>query len=133
MDALGLFGRNADSRIPLVMRVRRCGWRHRKALRGIEVVDDRPHQILEGIRRRKVKANLGGLLAHSGADFEHTKLNRVEVGCRPLSAAHTDLLNRVQKHVGGAVQEEAKLICGEAMAGGPVGVQVGLVILDEAF
>ena len=80
-----------------------------------------------------MKANAGGLLSHSGADFEHTELDRIEVGSRPWRTAHADLLDRVQEHVGRAVQEEAKLVCRESVAGGAVGLQVGLVILDEAF
>ena len=43
------------------------------------------------------------------------------------------MFDRVQQHVGGAVQEETELIGWKAMAGRPVGVQEGLVILDEAF
>ena len=33
------------------------------------------------------------------------------------------MFDRVHKHIGGAVQEEAELVCRESMAGGPVGVQ----------
>ena len=84
---------------------------HGGALRGIEVEDNRPHEILERIRCRKMKAHLGGLLPYAGADFEHTELDRVKVGRRPLSAAHANLLDCVQKHVGRAVQEEAKMVC----------------------
>ncbi len=70
-----------------------------------------------------MKANPGGLLPHSGADFEDAELDRIEVGRRPLGASHTDMFDRVHKHVGGAVQEETELIRWKAMAGRPVGVQ----------
>ena len=80
-----------------------------------------------------MKAHRGGLLPYSGADFEDAELDRVEVGRRPLGASHADMFDRVHKHIGGAVQEEAELVCRESMAGGPVGVQEGLVILDEPF
>ena len=64
-----------------------------------------------------MKTDLGGLLPHAGADFEHPELDRVKVGRRPLGAAHANLLDRVQQHVGRAVQEEAKLVGREAVAG----------------
>ena len=70
-----------------------------------------------------MKADLGGLLPHSGADFEDAELDRIEVGRRPLGALHTDMFDRVQQHVGGAVQEETELVGWKAMAGRPVGVQ----------
>ena len=96
-------------------------------------MDDGPHQVLERIRRRKVESNLGGLLSNPRADFQQAKLDRVEVGPGPLRASHADVFERVQKHVGGAVQKEPELVGHEAMAGGAVRVQEGLVILDEAF
>ena len=73
-----------------------------------------------------MKAHLGGLLPHSGANFEDTELDRVEVGLRPLGALHADVFDGVQQHVGDAVQEEAEPIGCKTMAGGAVGVQEGL-------
>mgnify|MGYP001229135844 CR=1 FL=1 len=43
------------------------------------------------------------------------------------------MLERVQKDVGCTVQEEPELVCGKSVTGGPVGVEEGLVVLNETF
>ena len=131
---LGAYSGHIGRRGPLVVQF--CWmWSARRpgSLGGVEVDHDRPHQILEGVRGGQVKAHLGGLLPHSGADFEDTQLDRVEVGLVPLCASHAAVFDLVQQHVGEAVQEESELVGAKTMAGGTVGVQEGLVVFDEAF
>ena len=98
------------------------------SLGGVEVEHNRFEQILEGIRCGQMKAHLGGLLTHSGTDLEEAQLDGVEIGSGPLGASQAAVFDRVQQHVGDAVQEQPELVGPEAMAGGAVGVQEGLVI-----
>ena len=100
---------------------------------GVKVKQDRPPHVLEGIRGRKVKTDAPRPLAHPRSDFEQAKPDRVEGGRRPARALQADLLQGVHEHVGGAVQKKTELIGREAMAGGAVRMQEGLVILDESF
>ena len=80
-----------------------------------------------------MEAHFGGLLTHSGTDLQEAQLDGVEIGPGPLGASQAAVFDRVQQHVGDAVQEPPELVGGKAMAGGAVGVQEGLVIFDEAF
>lgn len=100
---------------------------------GVKVEQDRPPYVLKGIRGRKVKTNARRPLAYPRPDFKHAKPDRVEGGRRPARALQADVLQGVQEHVGGAVQKQTELIGREAMAGGAVRMQEGLVILDESF
>ena len=72
-------------------------------------------------------------LPDPGSDLQDLQTDRIELGPRPRRPLKMTSPQGVQKHIGHGMKEEPELIGLEAMARGPVGEKMGLVILDHQF
>ena len=80
-----------------------------------------------------MERDFGFQFTNAPGDFQDAVLQRIKLGVRPRSAAQPDMGQGVHQHIGGAVEKEPEVIGLEGVARGAIGMQKGLVILDEVF
>ena len=75
--------------------------------------------------------DLGAKFQHPGSDFQELQADRIELSMSPLRAAEMEPAERMEKHIGQAVEEKAELVGFKSRTGGPVGEKMGLMLFDE--
>ena len=105
----------------------------RSGSRGREPARQHAEQGGVGAGRDEVDAHAGGLLHHPGADLEQSSADGGELGPGEVHPARHRIAEREHKPVGGGVEDQAELVGERALAGGAVGGELGLVLLDEVL
>ena len=78
-------------------------------------------------------ADADGLLHYPAADLEQALAEGGELGPVERRPARHGIREREHEPVGGGMQHQPKLIGQRALAGGPVGGELDLVLLDEVW
>ena len=78
-------------------------------------------------------ADAGGLFDDAGADLEQAPADGGELGPVERHPARHRIAEREHQPVGGGVEHKPELVGGRALAGGAVGGELDLVLLDEAL
>ena len=89
--------------------------------------------MFEWKRRWEMELDPGFQLTNAPGDFQETVLQGIELCVRPLRAAQPGLCQGVYQDIGGAVEKETEVIGLEDVTRGAIGMEKGLVILDEVF
>ena len=83
--------------------------------------------------RSEVYADAGGPLDDAGADLEQVLPEGCELGPGERHPAGRGIAQGEHQPVGRGVQDEAELVGERALAGGPVGGELDLVLLDKVL
>ena len=75
----------------------------------------------------------GPQLPNTRPDLENLESDCVELSPGPLGSLKMTPPQGMQKHIGQGMKKEPKLVGLEAMARGPIGAKMGLVVLDHQF
>ena len=78
-----------------------------------------------------MQPNTSPELTHPSPDLEHLQPNRVELRAGPRRGPKMTGPQAVHQDIGHRMEEEAELIGLEPMAGGPVGAEMGFMVLDQ--
>ena len=78
-------------------------------------------------------ADARGLLDHAGADLEQAVAEGCELGPVERHPARHGIAEREHQPVGRGVEDQPELVGGRALAGGAVGGELDLVLLDKVL
>ena len=89
--------------------------------------------MFEWERRREMELDPGFQLTNAPGDYQESNLQGIELCVRPTCAAQSDSSQGMHQDIGGAVEKETEVIGLERVTRGAIGMEKGLVILDEVF
>ena len=80
-----------------------------------------------------MERDFGFQFTHASGDLQDAILQWFNLCLRPRCAAQSPFSQGLQQDLGGAVEKEAEVIGFKGVTRGAIGMEIGLVILDEAF